>query len=168
MLNYLPQFFPAYWTDENDVYGILFTGEIHIGFVKREEGGYSYLLKGEFPGLNINPMELLALAIDNLDNQFGVCDIKEYKINGGTIAFWASETDNFTAIRFLSPKYLSVLNKIFNTDFYFSIPDRDLITCWQTTDQEEMNKIREETMEDFENSDYRISGKIYRFSEIAN
>jgi uncharacterized protein YtpQ (UPF0354 family) len=165
-MKYLPQFFPSYWIDKYEVYGIAFTNEISIGFVGREDGGYTYLLKDEFIKLNIKLKELLKSSISNLDEEFENCEIKEYKLSGGSIAFWNSENDNFTAVRFLSLRYLSVLKKIFKDDFYFSIPDRDLITCWQTTDAEEMEKFRNETIEDFENSEYGLSNKIYRFDEI--
>lgn len=79
-MTYPPQFFPSYWSDDNEVFGIQFTDEISIGFVIREDGGYSYLLKDDFKNLNIKANSLLTLAIKNLDNEFENCDIKEYKL----------------------------------------------------------------------------------------
>lgn len=165
-IRYLPQFFPIYWTEEYGIYGISFVDEISIGFVERENGSYSYLLNDNFTKLDISPTDLLESSIKNLENEFDNCEIKEYKLNGGSVAFWNSENDNFTAVRLLSSKYVSVLKNIFKCDFYFSIPDRDLITIWQTTDQAEIEKFKNETIEDFENSEYQLSKSIYRFSEI--
>jgi len=165
-MTYLPQFFPSYWSDDNQVFGIQFTDEINIGFVIREDGGYSYLLKDDFKNLNIKANSLLTLAIKNLDNELENCDIKEYKLKGGSLVFWNSEKDNFTAVRILSTKYSSILKNIFSEDFSFSIPDRDLITCWQSTDKEEIEKFTNETIEDFNDSDYGLSDRIYQYSKI--
>ena len=165
-MKYLPQFFPAFWTVEYEVFGLPFTDEICIGFVERKYGGYSYLLNDEFVKLKIKPKDLLKISINNLENEIENCNIKVYKLGSGSIAFWCSMNDNFTAVRFLSHKYLSLLKKIFNNDFYFSIPHRDLITCWQTMDKDEMEKYENETIEDFDNSDYKLSKKVYRFDEI--
>jgi len=165
-MNYLPQFFPSYWTNDSEVFGIPFTDEISIGFVIREIGGYSYLLKDDFNLLSIDTNTLLTSAINNLDKEFENCDIKEYKLNGGSVVFWNSENDNFTAVRILSTKYSSILKKIFPVDFYFSIPDRDLITCWYSTDDEENEKFTTETIEDFNDSEYRLSDKKYLYSKV--
>jgi len=161
-----PQFFPTFWTDEYKVFGIPFVDEISIGFVERENGGYSYLLKDDFLNLDISPTQLLDISIKNLDYDFENCEIKEYRLKGGSVAFWYSENDNFTAVRILSSKYLSILKTIFNGDFYFSIPDRDLITCWLTFEKDEIEKFKNETIEDFEKSEYRLSKNIYRYKEI--
>jgi hypothetical protein len=163
---YFPQFSPTFWEVEYSVYGIPFVDEISIGFVERENGVYSYLLIDDFLNLDISPTELLKISINNLENEFENCDIKEYKLKSGSVAFWNSENDNFTAIRILSSKYSSVLKNIFKQDFYFSIPDRDIITCWLTTDKDEIEKFKNEIIEDFENSEYGLSNKIYKFSEI--
>ena len=79
---------------------------------------------------------------------------------------WNSENNNFTAIRILSLKYRNELNNIFKGDFNFSIPDRDLITCWKTIDKEINEKLSNETIDDFNESEYHLSKKIYRYSDI--
>jgi|GEM_PF-5181033 len=62
-MTYPPQFFPSYWSDDNEVFGIQFTDEISIGFVIREDGGYSYLLKDDFKNLNIKANSLLYFSV---------------------------------------------------------------------------------------------------------
>jgi hypothetical protein len=79
---------------------------------------------------------------------------------------WNSDNDNFTAIRILSLKYRNELNNIFKGDFNYSIPDRDLITCWKTIDKEENEKFSNEAIEDYNESEYYLSKKIYRYSDI--
>lgn len=166
MKKYLPQFFPEFWMDEYGIYGLPFVEEICIGFIEREDGAYSYLLNKDFLNLGITSSELLKISIKNLESEFEDCDIKVYKLKGGKVAFWNSENDNFTAVILLSSKYSSTLNEIFESNFYFSIPDRDLITCWATTDIDENEKFENEALEDYENSEYGLSRIIYTLNDI--
>ena len=82
------------------------------------------------------------------------------------VCFWYSENDNFTAVRVLLKKYRNILNEIFHSEFFFSIPHRDLITCWFTTDKVENNKFIEEINEDYNESDYKLSNAVYQFKDI--
>ena len=166
MNKFLPQFIPSYWVEDYDIISMSFTKEISIGFVSREEFGYSFLLLDEFNNLNINLDKLFELSIYNLELQIEDCDIKEYKIEGGKMCFWYSENDNFTAVRVLLKKYRNILNEIFHSEFFFSIPHRDLITCWFTTDKVENNKFIEEINEDYNESDYKLSNAVYQFKDI--
>jgi uncharacterized protein YtpQ (UPF0354 family) len=165
-MNYLPQFYPSYWTDDHQVFGIPFIDEISIGFVTRDDGAYSYLLKNDFSTLNVNATFLLDTSIRNLETEFESCEIKEYEIKGGRLVFWYSENDNFTAVRILSKKYLAIVKKTFDNDFNFSIPERDVISCWQTIDENENISLENETIEDFNDSEYGLSPKVYRYSSI--
>ncbi|MGC3945534.1 MAG: DUF1444 family protein [Chryseolinea sp.] len=160
-MNYLPQFFPSSWTNDHQVFGIPFTNEVSIGLVTRNAGGYSYLQIEEFKELGIEHNTLLASAVAKLDVEFNECEIKVYRIKGGKLAYWSSENDNFTAVRILSGKYVKVLREVFDGDFKFSIPDRDLITCWRTNKEEEDTKLVMETIQDFTGSDYQLSDKVY-------
>lgn len=165
-LEYIPQFFPKFWENEYDLKGVYFTDEISIGFVKSEDGHYSYLLNEEFTNLNCSLEELYKLSIQNLENNFEDCDLKHYKLQDGNLVFWSSDEDNFTAVRILSTKYLNILSNIFNGDFKFTIPERDTITCWQSSDESINNKFTQEASEDFDNSEYNLSKKVYQFSKI--
>ena len=165
-MNYLPQFFPSSWTSEHQVFGIPFTDEISVGFVTRNDGVYSYLQRDEFDEMKVDANVILDTAVKNLDAEFNDCEMKEYKISGGRLVYWYSEDDNFTAVRILSSKYSSILMKIFNGDFSFSIPDRDLISFWKTDNEAENSKFAIETTEDYDKSDYRLSNKVYKYSNI--
>ena len=157
---------PSNWVEDYEIISMSFTKEISIGFVLREESRYSYLLLEEFNNLNINLDKLYELSIYNLESQIEDCDIKEYKIEGGKMCFWYSENDNFTAVRVLLKKYRNKLNEIFNGEFFFSIPHRDLVSCWFTTDNIENSKFIEETNEDYNDSKYKLSNGVYKFKEI--
>jgi uncharacterized protein YtpQ (UPF0354 family) len=165
-LNYLPQFFLQSWIENYDVYGIKFTNEISIGFVEKLNGGYSYLSTQEFIELELNSTELLSKSINNLKNNLENCDIKIYKIDGGKVGFWNSENDNFTSVRILIPEYLNIIKSNISENFDFSIPSRDIITCWKTESNSQNGKFEKETKEDFLEEEYNLSEKIYNWKNI--
>ncbi len=166
-MNYLPQFFPEYWKTEHNVYGIKFTNEVFIGFVEKLDGGYSFLSYEEFEKLKINSKELLAKSIENLKNIFENCDLKIYAIESGKVGFWNSENDNFTSVRILIPEYQKIILDNISKNFNFSIPSRDIITCWKTESKEENEKFERETKEDFREEEYNLSEKIYNWKDIV-
>jgi hypothetical protein len=163
---YLPQFFPINWIDEFNILGISFTKEIGIGFVNRFEGGYSYMSKEEFKILNIKSSELLKKAIENLKNGFESCEIKIYHTDIWKEAFWQSESDNFTSVRILIEGYYSLIQENLSKNFKFSIPSRDIITCWISDSIEKDQQNIDETIEDYNNEEYNLSPKVYEWKDI--
>ncbi|MCC1485677.1 hypothetical protein [Winogradskyella immobilis] len=165
-MNYIPQFFPEYWKTEHNVYGINFTNEISIGFVEKLDGGYSFLSNLEFEKLKIDSKKLLIESIKNLKNLFDNCDLKIYEIDGGKMGFWNSENDNFTSVRILIPEYRKIILENISENFSFSIPSRDIITCWKTDSKKECEKFKRETKEDFKEEEYNLSEKIYNWKNV--
>ncbi|WP_299838435.1 hypothetical protein [uncultured Tenacibaculum sp.] len=166
-MEYLSQFFPSNWIKEHNIYGIEFTKEISIGFIERIQGGYSYLSIDEFQELQITPIKLLETSIERLKNSLENCDLKIYKTETGKICFWGSENDNFSAVRILIPEYQKIIKENIGENFNFSIPSRDIITCWKTTSEKEDNKFKRETEEDFNDEEYNLSKKIYTWTNIT-
>ncbi|MFY7709147.1 DUF1444 family protein [Tenacibaculum sp. MEBiC07804] len=163
---YLPQFFIKSWETEYDVFGIKFTNEVSIGLIEKLESGYSFISSKEFRELEITPKELLSNAIDNLRNSITECELKIYKLNGGKICFWNSENDNFTAVRILLPEYQKIIKEKISENFNFSIPSRDIITCWKSKLNEENSKFDKETKKDFKEEEYNLSKKVYEWRDI--
>ncbi|GEM_PF-4789127 len=163
---FLPQFFQKRWSIEYGLYNIEFTKDICIGIVERVGGGYSYLPEDEFNKLGLSKKELLDFAISNLKSEFEDCELKFYKLKNGKLGMWYSENDNFTAVRVLIPEYRDlIINKI-STNFKFTIPSRDIITCWISSSYEENSKFEKEAKEDFEDEEYNLSSKVYTWGEI--
>lgn len=165
-MKYLPQFFQQSWIKDYNVFGIKFTDEISIGFVERLNGGYSYLSNQEFTELELNKAELLSESILNLKTNLENCEIKIYKIEGGKVGFWNSENDNFTSVRILIPEYLNTIKENISENFDFSIPSRDIITCWKTESKSQNEKFEKETKEDFLEEEYYLSEKLYNWKNI--
>jgi hypothetical protein len=91
----LPQFFPRTWEEESGVYGITFTREVSLGFVVREEGGYSYLLTDE---IMLTREDLLESALGNLRKLDECLEVKlGHPLD--TTVLWLEAPDNFVAVR---------------------------------------------------------------------
>lgn len=163
---YLPEFFQKSWETEYEVFGIKFTNEVSIGFIERLESGYSFMSLKEFHELKLTSKELLSRAIDNLRDSIIECELKIYKLSGGKVCFWNSENDNFTAVRILLPEIQKIVKGKISENFNFSIPSRDIITCWKSESDSENLKFDKETKEDFNEEEYNLSKEIYEWENI--
>jgi hypothetical protein len=92
--------------------------------------------------------------------------LKIYPIEEGKVGFWNSENDNFTSARILIPEYQKIILNNISENFNFSIPSRDIITCWKTESKRENEKFEKETKEDFKEEEYNLSEKIYNWKDI--
>jgi uncharacterized protein YtpQ (UPF0354 family) len=155
----LPQFFPASWL--NDAPEIVFSdfpSRIRVGYVTREEGAYSYLLKEQFSLSGLTPEALHSCALDNL------CKLPSGQITfanvaGGTEGFISSE-DNFVAARLLLPAVRTEFASRLGDDFLASLPHRDCF-CWsQAQDPDRQTRHAVEALEDFSFEEYNLTPDI--------
>jgi len=160
--NILPQFFPGSWEQDSGVYGITFTPEVYLGFVEREGGGYSYLLKDD---VDVAPEKLLQISLDNLKNLSDGVEIKMGYPPGATV-LWVSAPDNFAAVRLLLPSVMKLAKEKMGPQFMFTIPSRDLMLCWNADAPELLtDKHAHEAREDFEAEDYNLSPYVYEYND---
>ena len=155
----IPQFFPANWLDEYPIVSSEFPSRVRIGYVLREEAGYSYVLKNDFDGLGITLAELHDFAITNLyDVPSGRMKVAE--LPGGTEGFIAAD-DNFAAARILLPKVRVRLASKLGDQFLITLPHRDWCFFWSLSQpQDRQDKNAAEALEDFIKYDYRLTPDI--------
>jgi hypothetical protein len=166
MKKYLPQFFPKSWEAECDVFGMSFTEDVSIGFVVRENGGYSYLLNGDAINNAIDSQILLKESTSNLAELSAGAELKIARPPGAVVA-WINANDNFAAIRILLPKVLNVFKQELGNFFYFTIPSRDLVLCWNKDAPEDItNKHLDEAAEDFRTEEYNLSSHGFIYNEL--
>jgi hypothetical protein len=166
MKKYLPQFFPKPWEAECDVLGMSFTEDVSIGFVLRENGGYSYLLKADEVHNAIDSKMLLKEAISNLAELSIGAELKIAWPPGAVVA-WINANDNFAAIRILVPKVVNILKQELGNSFYFTIPSRDLVLCWnKSAPQSITNTHLDEAAEDFQTEEYNLSPHGFIYDEL--
>ncbi|ABC30320.1 conserved hypothetical protein [Hahella chejuensis KCTC 2396] len=164
MSDFWPQFCPSNWCDEYGVFGIPFTNEVSIGFVKVIESGYSYLLTSEFDGLGYNRDSLLSSSIDALGDDTSKVHMKVARPTGATVV-WLEAEDNFAAVRMLLPAVQAFVKKHVGDEVLFTIPSRDLVLLWNADAPVSLtNKHRLEAQEDFKNDDYALSPDVYKFT----
>ena len=156
----LPQFFPASWLDDApEIVFSDFPSRIRIGYVIREEGTYSYLLKEQFSLSGLTPEALHSCALDNL-SKLPSAEITFANVAGGTEGFISSK-DNFAAARLLLPAVRAEFTSRLGDDFLASLPHRDDCFCWsQAQDQDRQSRHIAEALEDFMSEEYNLTPDI--------
>ena len=161
---WLPQFFPRSWEDERDAFGITFTEDIALGFVVREHGGYSYLLKTDARAEGSSPENLLLEALNNLAQREGA-ELKIARPPGSTVA-WVTAKDNFAAVRMLLPTVKSKLTAELGDHYLFTVPSRDLCLFWTASSPAELSeKHALEAREDHKSEEYNLSPHVYIYTD---
>lgn len=155
----LPQFFPASWLEECPIVFLDFPSRIRIGYVLREEEGYSYVLQDDFQFFGITVPELHAFAVENLSaltpGRMTLADTP-----GGSEGFIAAD-DNFAAARILLPEARTMLASKLGDPFLVTLPHRDSCFCWSLTQLPE-RQVRHaaEALEDFITDAYSLTPDI--------
>ena len=156
----LPQFFPASWLDAApEIVFSNFPSRIRIGYVTREEGAYSYLLKEQLSLSGLTPEALHSCALDNL-RKLPSGQIIFANVAGGAEGFISSE-DNFVAARLLLPEVRAEFAARLGNEFLASLPQRDDCFCWaQTQDTDRQKRHSAEALEDFASEEYHLTPDI--------
>jgi hypothetical protein len=167
LTDFYPQFFPIQWINEYDIFGAPFTEDVAVGYVKRELNGYSYLLKNDFVEIGTTQDTLLDRSLKNLDKISATIQLLIARPGNFCEITWQAENDNFSAIRLLLPRIQKVIVENMGNNFLFTIPSRDIITCWSTDAPIEWTLKNYKDSEDiFKEDDYRLSPKVVRFDSI--
>jgi hypothetical protein len=162
---WLPQFFPRPWEDEHDAFGIAFTEDIALGFVTREHGGYSCLLKTDARAQGSPPADLLLEALNNLAQMREGAELKIARPPGSTVA-WVKAPDNFAAVRMLLPTVKSKLATELGDHYLFTVPSRDLCLFWTASSSAELSdKHALEAQEDYKSEEYNLSPHVYVYTD---
>lgn len=156
----LPQFLPRAWLDEHDIFGIAFTQDIAIGFVTRENGGYSFLLSEDGGARASSREHLLANALNNLAQMRDGAELKIARPPGSTV-IWIKAEDNFAAVRMLLPSVKSKLVAELGEQYLFTVPSRDLCLFWNASSPTELSaKHALEAQEDYACEKYNLSPHV--------
>lgn len=155
----LPQFFPASWLEEYPIVCSDFPSRIRIGYVLREGGAYSYVLRDDFQRFGMTVPELHEFAVANLSAlPTGRMTLAEP--DGGSEGFIAAD-DNFAAARILLPESRTMLASRLGDPFLVTLPHRDSCFCWSLTQPSERQvQHAAEALEDFINDDYCLTPDI--------
>jgi len=156
----LPQFFPSAWLKEiPEIVFSEFPSRIRIGYVLREEGGYSYLLQEHFESLRLRLEDLHSIAMRNL-LQLPSAQITFADVPGGPEGFVRSD-DNFAAVRLLLPELRATFSSKLGEEFLAIVPHRDDCFCWSRTQTAaRQSRHAAQALEDFIKDDYNLTPDI--------
>lgn len=161
----LPQFFPAHWLDDApDVVSTDFPSRIRIGYVVRQDDGYSYVMRPHLESAEVSLHELHEAALFNL-RSMAMPELKIGKTPGGPELFLGEAEDNFTASRILLPDLQRVFAEHLGPEFYAAIPSRDWFICWSRnqTDEWQARNIAS-ARETFADDEYNLSPDVFLVS----
>lgn len=160
----LPQFFPCQWRHDTGVYGIDFADLFSLGFVLREEGGYSYILQDQIHEFDIPPEEFLDASLYNLSSLKEGVQLHIGHPPGATV-LWITADDNFASVRLLLPKVQEEICNRIGAKFYFTIAARDIVSAWNPDAPVELTKKHlREAREDCESDEHSLSPHGYVYS----
>jgi hypothetical protein len=165
MARVLPQFFPEHWLDAPGIVFTEFPSRICIGYVLRNEDGYSYIVDEEFSALGLSVEELHGAALANL-SRLPSASVSIGKVPGGPEGWLSATDDNFAAVRILLPEVQREFRHALGETFLFTIPHRDDCFCWSLTQPpERQEKHALQALEDFLHEDYKLTPDILLFQD---
>jgi hypothetical protein len=161
----LPQFFPQHWLEKPGMLFSDFPSVIRIGYVMRENDGYSYLMKDDVSSLGVGLEELHAAALANLA-ELSSASIAIAKVPEGPEGWICAHDDNFAAVRILLPEVQKEFCAALGPEFFLTIPCRDDCFCWSNTQSaERQGKHAREALEIFQTDDYNLTPDILHYSQ---
>ena len=126
----LPQFFPAHWLeDAPDMLFSVFPSRIRVGYVLRENGSYSYVMRSSIEERGVALKEVHDAALRNL-RDLPMPGLTIGRTPGGPEAFLGDVDDNFKAARLLLPDVQHQIALELGSECLASIPCRDWFLCW--------------------------------------
>jgi len=141
-----------------------FPSRVRIGYVLREGGSYSYIVRHTLDEAALSLDELHAAAIENL-RALPSPGIFVAQTPGGPEAWLSDTVDNFNAARLLLPNLQKELLSELGDPFLAIFPCRDWHVCWSMKQEAEwQTKNMSEALRIFREDDYNLTPDVLEFS----
>jgi hypothetical protein len=164
----IPQFFPAHWLeDAPDIAYSEFPSRIRVGYVRRGDGNYSYIMRDMLLNRGLSIQMLHEVALHNLDSLSEI-ELTIGKTPGGSEAFLRETDDNFQAARILLPRVHKALMRELGEEYFAAIPCRDWFVCWSKNQSDDWQKRNiERARSNFLEDEYNLTPDIFLRSEAG-
>jgi len=124
-----PQIIPPGYVAQAPILTFPFGDSLVVGVVLDDEQGDFYLKREDADHWGKEPADLLDIAVANLDEASR--DLPLTASESDEVRFVAIGTkDGFDAARILLPKLRRAVSDLLGSPFYFGIPNRDFLICW--------------------------------------
>lgn len=159
--NVMPQLMPAEYLVKLPLVHDPFVEGLVLGFVIDTEKAYSYISASDLGRWGVEIAEVREAAFDNLGARSAGMAINSFPRPNGFVAITAG--DGFDAVRIMSMEMRQFIGEFLGTPFYFGIPNRDFLICWESTDDAEFyNRFAEQISADFDQQPYPLSRKPFK------
>jgi hypothetical protein len=163
-----PQIMPTDYADRLPIITFPVGKSLVAGPVLDDERQYTSLKREDADRWQETPGSLFERAINNLDRassdlELQVHGSKEVRLIG------IEKNDGYDAARILIPRLRSFIAERIGSPFYFGIPNRDFLVCWNTCAPEQFGEIMKKKLkEDFEARPYPLSPNIFEVDAGSN
>lgn len=159
--NIMPQLMPAEFLAKIPLVHYPFIEGLVLGFVLDTEKAYSYISVSDMERWGVERAEIRGTAFENLGERSSGMAMNAFPRPNGFVAVTAA--DGFDAVRIMSKEMRQFIGEFLGTPFYFGIPNRDFLICWEASDDAEFyNRFAEQISADFDQQPYPLSRKTFR------
>jgi uncharacterized protein YtpQ (UPF0354 family) len=160
-----PQIMPMEYALEKPLIAFGFAPELMVGLVLDSERSYVYLRPEDAERWKMTHLQLLDLALANLEEASQGLQI-HYSEDGDTKIMFVQAGDGFDAARVLLPKLRKIATGKMGSPCYFAIPNRDFLMLWNLEAPADLREtLRTQIGVDFGCQPYPLSPKVFRISE---
>jgi len=162
--NVMPQLMPAEYLVKLPLVHDPFVEGLVLGFVVDTEKSYSYISASDIDRWGVEKSEIREAAFENLGERSSGMAMNAFPRPNGFVAVTAG--DGFDAVRIMSMEMRQFIGEFLGTPFYFGIPNRDFLICWESTDDAEFyNRFAEQISADFDQQPYPLSRKPFKVTQ---
>lgn len=159
----MPQLMPKEFTEKLPLISFPFGSEIVLGFVIDSEKAYSYVTKDDKARWDIEESEIYDVAIENLAARSTGIEVNAGPSPNGFVVI--STMDGFDAVRIVSPKIREFIGGVIGESFYFGVPNRDFLVCWEKNDDMDYHdRFGSQVSSDFDERPYPLSRYVFKVS----
>jgi hypothetical protein len=156
-----PQIMPPEYAAQVTIVSLPFGRTLALGLVLDGERGYSYVRKEDVLRWEKTEQELLDLALVNLEGASR--GMPMHASDNPKAKFVAVQKgDGFDAVRILLPRFQQFLATRLGSPFYFGVPNRDFLVCWNADASDQFKTFnRDKLRKDFESQPYPLSPNFF-------
>ena len=163
--NIMPQVVPTslldYCRQDNrELAAVPFLGGLAIAFVLDEAERYTYIHKRVMDGWSIGEKELLAAAMENMQQLAGGEGYYQIGTDHRIALVWET-FDGYDASRILLSREVNAAAASVPGNVLIGIPNRDYMVLFSDIDPEFVSEMRDRLREDFEAHDYPITSRLF-------
>lgn len=156
-----PQLMPREFLSKVPLVHDQFFKSLVIGFALDTEKAYSYVAEADIEKWGVTIDQVREAAYDNLGEKSQGLAMNAFPRPNGFMVI--NSMDGFDAVRITSKEMRAFVGEFLGLPFYFGIPNRDFLICWEDSgDAEFHGNFANQIAQDSQERPYPLSGRPFR------